>query len=123
MHLISVEGTLSKIARQIKLERYFIKGLGETEITDNMYADGIKAIFGAIYLDISNTRILVGIISSLWSPYLSRSPSSHLLAAPQAHFYSPTRATDPLPTSSEDVYFTPDDDSKVTPSATEKVSR
>ncbi|KPJ67235.1 MAG: hypothetical protein AMJ43_05020 [Coxiella sp. DG_40] len=86
MRLISTE-CLSTIAKQINLEQHLIKGLGETEITDNMYADAVKAIFGAISLDSNNnTNMLVTIISKLFRPYLQNIFTSHSLTSPQAFF-------------------------------------
>jgi len=68
---IANQGLLLQMAKSIKLGNYLIKGKGEIEITDKMYADAMEALLGAIYLDSNkNDHIILQIVESLLSPYL-----------------------------------------------------
>lgn len=51
IQLTANEGLLPLLGRELKLERYFIKGRAERVVTDKMYADGVEALLGAVCLD------------------------------------------------------------------------
>ncbi len=97
MQLISPE-CLSMIAKQLNLEKYLIKGLGEAEITDNIYADALKAIFGAIYLDVNNINVLTAIISKLFRSHLQNVFTFQSLTTSQAFFSCSTNTETTEPT-------------------------
>ena len=63
---------LTRIGRGLNLERYIIKGRGVSEITDNMFANTVEAILGAIVVDQRQQgnnpeTILPGVIARLFS--------------------------------------------------------
>lgn len=61
---------LPEIGREMKLDRYIIKGFGKTHFTDKMYADALEALIGAIYLDSKDMAVVTRVIHRFYLPYL-----------------------------------------------------
>ena len=62
---------LSRIGRELNLSKYIIKGNGVSDVTENMLADAVEAILGAIVIDQQeqgnvSEKVLFDVVSRLW---------------------------------------------------------
>jgi|SRR3989339_480489 len=72
--LIANDGVMLRIARELNIDSYLIKGEGEREVTDKMRVDAVEAILGAVYLDsmlhTKGKKSFIVVIQKLWSPFM-----------------------------------------------------
>jgi len=70
--LIANDGCMVDIGRQLQLEKYLIKGKGETSVTNKMYADHVEALLGAIHLAEDSSLPVTLVVEKLWDRYLPK---------------------------------------------------
>jgi dsRNA-specific ribonuclease len=72
--LIRNDGCILKIADKLKIDAFLIRGNSEAVVTNNMRADAVEAILGAVHLDsIAHSKAQKGVIlliQRLWGSYL-----------------------------------------------------